>query len=670
MSTSTEYVAGLNTPPERRFYPRVTPLTPIYVGFGPNNLGTLLNVSENGLHVATPAPLDVNSAYRVCLSLNGAPSAITVSVRTIWTDKSNNSSGIQLLDLSEESREQIRNWVALQTSRIENSDEGLEEWFTPKRAQTLPDIVEEALDAAPEAAESPRKPESPQKIEFPPMPLPIHGEFTYEPPPQVLRKKRRVRRRSGSRSSAATAILWTLVILMICSAAAWAYQPKLFEQNVSKIISEVLRQPAIDRFLHRSAQVAEESPAVQPNPSEVTPGAVPPDTSAPKASGLSKALPSGDVAFDRGTGPGRSSTGIEPNASSRHSGANTPNTLGASANPSPKATPSPSVPGGKNHNAPAPKPNLNTLQRQATDAEAPEVPRSRAEDSGPDTVAKNDAISAAGTMPTPPPPAASRPSTAQSAANAPASTNPSAKASSADKNTSAESDARKSAIYRSILNPGRPSDVSNGKQPANAPASPTASSLTPGSSSASTARPNSNATPNSNPGNPPVIQMDVPRPRTVEVTPPRSLTATLTASASYVDLPGERVIHSPAFTIHIERSVKIPRERIPGERWLFRGRKKVVVGELASRVDPQIQQASLPYGSITVEATIDKDGYVSDVQPLYGSYGLLPNVFRAIRDWRYTPTYVDNKRVETQAKIEIDFRPVSARVNSPNRSEK
>jgi len=164
--------------------------------------------------------------------------------------------------------------------------------------------------------------------------------------------------------------------------------------------------------------------------------------------------------------------------------------------------------------------------------------------------------------------------------------------------------------------------------------------------------------------------MDVPEPRVVEVTPPRSLTGTLTASSSYVDLPGERVIHSSAFTIHIQRSVKIPRERIPGERWLFRGHKKVVVGELASRVDPQIQQASVPNGSITVEATIDKDGYVSEVQPLYGSYGLLPNVFRAIRDWRYEPTYVDNKRVETQAKIEIDLRPVSARVNNPNRAEK
>jgi len=329
MSTSTEYVAGLNTPVERRFYPRVTPSTPIYVGFGPNNLGTLLNVSENGLHVATPAPLDVNSVYRVFLSLNGAASAITVSVRTIWTDKSHNSSGIQLLDLSEQSREQIRNWVALQTSRIENSDEGLEEWFTPKRAQTLPDIVEEALDAAPKAAESPRKPESPKKIEFPPMPLPIHGEFTYEPPHQVLKRKRRVLRRSGSRSSAATAILWTLVIVIVCLAAGWAYRPKLFRQTVSDVIAEVLHQPAIDRFLHRSAQVVKESPAVQPGPSKVTPGAVPRDASASKASALSEALPSTDVAFDRGTGPERSSTGVEPNASTR---------FGA------KATLSPSVP--------------------------------------------------------------------------------------------------------------------------------------------------------------------------------------------------------------------------------------------------------------------------------------------------------------------------------------
>jgi hypothetical protein len=54
MSTSTEYMDGLNAPAERRFYPRVTPPTPIYVAFGSNNLGVLHNVSENGFQVATP----------------------------------------------------------------------------------------------------------------------------------------------------------------------------------------------------------------------------------------------------------------------------------------------------------------------------------------------------------------------------------------------------------------------------------------------------------------------------------------------------------------------------------------------------------------------------------------------------------------------------------------
>jgi hypothetical protein len=628
MSTSTEYVAGLNAPVERRFYPRVTPSTPVYVAFGPNNLGTLLNVSENGLQVATPAPLDLNSVYRVFLSLDGVTSAITVSVRTIWTDKSHNSSGIQLLDLSEQSREQIRNWVAVQTSRNENLNEGLEEWFSPKRADTLPDIVEEALDAAPNVAESPKKPE------FPPMPLPIHGEFTYEPPP-TLKKDRRVVRSRRSRSSAAAAVaLWTVVIVMV-GLGGWA-----FRQDLSDLSSN-----AYDRFLHRTAQIAKRAPSSDPSPSDVTPRAVP-----PKASKGPEALPPTDVPLNSDAVRGPDLT--------RGAGSNT---LAAPPAGAAKALPS-TVPASKHHDAPPPKPNLSTLQKQATEAEAPEDPHSHAEDSAPVTIAKNDAISAPETMPAPapPPPNAPKPATTQSGASAPASTNPSAKASYAD------SDSRKSAIVGSIFNPGRPADLPNGRQPANAPAS----SPTLGSSSPSMARPNSNTTSGSNPGNSPVIQMDVPEPRVVEVTPPRSLTGTLTASASYVDLPGERVLHSSAFTIHIQRSVKIPRERIPGERWLFRGHKKVVVGELASRVDPQMQQVSRPYGSVSVEATIDKDGHVTDVRPLYGSYALLPNVFKAVRDWRYEPTYLDNKPVETQAKIEIDFRPVSARVNSPNRSEK
>lgn len=163
----------------------------------------------------------------------------------------------------------------------------------------------------------------------------------------------------------------------------------------------------------------------------------------------------------------------------------------------------------------------------------------------------------------------------------------------------------------------------------------------------------------SNATNSSAIQMDVPEAPVVEVTPPRSLVA------SYVDLPGERVLRSGSMTMHIQRSVRIPRERVPGERLIRRGHMKVSVGELTSRVDPQVSQLPVPYGSITVQATIDKGGYVTNLQPLYGSYTLLPNVARAIREWRYEPTYVDSKPAETQAKIEIDIRPPSARASKP-----
>ena len=125
--------------------------------------------------------------------------------------------------------------------------------------------------------------------------------------------------------------------------------------------------------------------------------------------------------------------------------------------------------------------------------------------------------------------------------------------------------------------------------------------------------------------------------------------------------------------MHIERSVRIPGDRIPGERWLWRGHKKVVLGELSSRVDPQVSQLPVPYGSITVLATIDKDGYVNNVKPVYGSLALLPNVAAAIRDWRYQPTYLDNKPADTQAQIEIDVRPTTRHprlqtLTVPNRS--
>jgi outer membrane biosynthesis protein TonB len=56
-----------------------------------------------------------------------------------------------------------------------------------------------------------------------------------------------------------------------------------------------------------------------------------------------------------------------------------------------------------------------------------------------------------------------------------------------------------------------------------------------------------------------------------------------------------------------------------------------------------------------VQAMVDKDGRVTDLKPMNGSSSFLPAVTRAVREWRYEPTYFDGKPVETRAEIEIDF---------------
>jgi hypothetical protein len=117
MSTSTEQIAALNAPLERRFYPRIAPSAPISIASGEKNQGVLLNVSENGLLVSTPIALKLNFASRISIPLNGLPKAIQVHARVIWTNESTKCAGIQMLDLSEHDREQIRKWGALESAQ-------------------------------------------------------------------------------------------------------------------------------------------------------------------------------------------------------------------------------------------------------------------------------------------------------------------------------------------------------------------------------------------------------------------------------------------------------------------------------------------------------------------------------------------------------------------------
>jgi hypothetical protein len=122
---------------------------------------------------------------------------------------------------------------------------------------------------------------------------------------------------------------------------------------------------------------------------------------------------------------------------------------------------------------------------------------------------------------------------------------------------------------------------------------------------------------------------------------------------SFFNLPGERVLESPAVTMHIQRSVRMPTTHVG---WPFNRNKKVVVGELISRVDPQAAQIPIsPSDSVRVKATVGKDGRIESVRPLLGPAKLVPAVVNAVHEWRYQPTLIDGKPVETQCYVVVQF---------------
>jgi protein TonB len=82
-------------------------------------------------------------------------------------------------------------------------------------------------------------------------------------------------------------------------------------------------------------------------------------------------------------------------------------------------------------------------------------------------------------------------------------------------------------------------------------------------------------------------------------------------------------------------------------------------GELVSFVWPRYPIAGDRYGSsetVKVRTTIGTLGQVEDVKLVSGSASLLPAAINAIRQWRYKPTLVNERPVQAQEDVTIEFR--------------
>jgi outer membrane biosynthesis protein TonB len=82
-------------------------------------------------------------------------------------------------------------------------------------------------------------------------------------------------------------------------------------------------------------------------------------------------------------------------------------------------------------------------------------------------------------------------------------------------------------------------------------------------------------------------------------------------------------------------------------------------GDLVSYVAPRQPRPGDGYGSIEtvkVRATIGQQGQVMDVRPVSGPIFLLSSAMSAIRQWRYKPTLLNEKPVQAQQDVTIEFR--------------
>ena len=83
-------------------------------------------------------------------------------------------------------------------------------------------------------------------------------------------------------------------------------------------------------------------------------------------------------------------------------------------------------------------------------------------------------------------------------------------------------------------------------------------------------------------------------------------------------------------------------------------------GLVIKRVQPKYPAAALAThtaGAVQIEATVSKDGTVTNLKVLSGDPMLASAAADAVRQWRYKPYYLDGEPVEIQTQITVNFKP-------------
>jgi protein TonB len=101
--------------------------------------------------------------------------------------------------------------------------------------------------------------------------------------------------------------------------------------------------------------------------------------------------------------------------------------------------------------------------------------------------------------------------------------------------------------------------------------------------------------------------------------------------------------------------VNIPRPA-PGMLKISQG---VSQGLLINRVQPRYPSNALAMriqGAVQLEATISKEGKITNLKPTSGDPVLARAAMDAVRQWRYKPYFLDGEPVDIQTQITVNFK--------------
>jgi TonB family protein len=145
---------GAEHPPaiaDRRFCARRPLPSLAYIDLGENNGGIILNLSEDGVAVTSAAPLDTGVLGRMRFQLPGSSDWLEASGETAWISESKREAGLRFVNLSEDARNRIRDWVSSEESPGQ-SQRGIAKVSAGKEQPSGPPLTRTVKSPIPEFA--------------------------------------------------------------------------------------------------------------------------------------------------------------------------------------------------------------------------------------------------------------------------------------------------------------------------------------------------------------------------------------------------------------------------------------------------------------------------------------------------------------------------------------